>query len=292
MSFRHLSHPDILALHEAVVDAGLTDSRPDLLGGLHPSFVGSIPRSSAPAAQILADLNALNAVDSLTDGTTPLRLWLGNALRLAGPRAESAMFRDALDRLGWSAGTAPAPAARRAQAPSAPAAQSPDLLDTLYKLLAPQLDTLVFKLGAPPEHLAGSPAPLASRAIDLLRWADQQGRRADLARLVAQMVPSAAPAAPPVARARNEKITGAELAEISAALRGAFPTRTALAQMLRFGLDRSLDEIAGPSNLSDTVFELLTAAEANGWIFDLVEIASQRAPGHAALRAVAEKHRG
>jgi hypothetical protein len=48
------------------------------------------------------------------------------------------------------------------------------------------------------------------------------------------------------------------------ALINAFPTRGALAQMLRFRLDRSLDEIAGPGNLRDTVFEVVTHAEAHG----------------------------
>ena len=65
------------------------------------------------------------------------------------------------------------------------------LLDQLTVLLPAQLDLLVVMLSAPPSVLSGPQAPLATRAIELIRWAEQQGRVDDLARLLAQqLIPS------------------------------------------------------------------------------------------------------
>jgi hypothetical protein len=61
--------------------------------------------------------------------------------------------------------------------------------------------------------------------------------------------------------------------------------------MLRFKLDKKLDEIAASTNLRATVFELLGAAEAGGWIPSLVDAALRHVPGNPALRAVAAKRR-
>ncbi len=176
-----------------------------------------------------------------------------------------------------------------------------DLLDTLCALLPAQLDLVIAKLQVTVQYLPGPGAPLATRAVDLLRWAEQQGRRADLERLCAQMVPSSVAAsvsqasasgttaAPPRLRPWGAKLTGAELAELTEALLRTFPTRTGLAQMLRFGLDKNLDALTASNNLNATVFELLTTAEAQGWITDLFEAAYRQVPGSPTLRAIAEK---
>jgi hypothetical protein len=75
------------------------------------------------------------------------------------------------------------------------------------------------------------------------------------------------------------------------ALINAFPTRGALAQMLRFRLDRSLDEIAGPGNLRDTVFEVVTHAEAHGIVPALFDAAQAAAPLNPEILAIAAKRR-
>ncbi|MEO7332176.1 MAG: effector-associated domain EAD1-containing protein, partial [Minicystis sp.] len=95
---------------------------------------------------------------------------------------------------------------------------------------------------------------------------------------------AAAPAPPPIASApqpalrRYDNLTGAEMNELSAALLSAFPSRSALARMLRFSLDKNLDAVAAASNLSATVFELLIAAAAEGWMSALVEAAHREVP--------------
>jgi hypothetical protein len=59
--------------------------------------------------------------------------------------------------------------------------------------------------------------------------------------------------------------------------------------MLRFKLDRRLDELAAPNNLRATVFELVNTAEAQGWIPQLFDAALAQVPGNPALRAIAAK---
>ena len=87
----------------------------------------------------------------------------------------------------------------------------------------------------------------------------------------------------------SAKLTGAEHKDLTDALLSAFPTRDALAHMLRFELDMKLDEIAAPGNLRTTVFELVSFAEAQGWVPRLFEAALARVPGNSALRVIAAK---
>ena len=94
-----LSHDQTLELHKAIVSAHLAGSRQALLAGVDPGFVASLPQTAAFGEQILTDLTELNSVGSLADGSIPLETWLKNALNLAGPRRESALFRRALDEL-------------------------------------------------------------------------------------------------------------------------------------------------------------------------------------------------
>src|SRR5262245_57659661 len=85
-----------MSLHTAVVSAQLTSSRVALLGGIAPALVESLPICANHSSQILSDLHVLNAADQLGDGVAPLRLWLENALALAGPRSEADVFRSVL----------------------------------------------------------------------------------------------------------------------------------------------------------------------------------------------------
>src|SRR5262249_36895858 len=91
-----LPHKQILSLHAAAVSARLTASRAALLGGIEPAFADGLPICANQSSQLLSDLHGLNAAESLSDGAVPFMLWLGNALALAGERAEADVFRSAL----------------------------------------------------------------------------------------------------------------------------------------------------------------------------------------------------
>ena len=85
------------------------------------------------------------------------------------------------------------------------------------------------------------------------------------------------------------KLTGPEVQELVSALLSAFPSRSALAQMLRFGLDKSLDEIAAPGNLRDTVFDLVNHAVAQGFVPALFDAALAAVPANPDLLALTAK---
>jgi hypothetical protein len=100
---------------------------------------------------------------------------------------------------------------------------------------------------------------------------------------------AAVPAPATLPPRRGSKLSGAEIDELCSALLSAYPTRKALAYMVKVGVDRNLDEIAGEGNLRDTVFQLVQAAEAQGFAAELFAAALARAPGNPALQAIAEK---
>jgi formylglycine-generating enzyme required for sulfatase activity len=93
-----LGHDEILKLHAAAVSAHLIESRQAMLTGIEASLTGGIPRAANPSDQILQDLDALNAVGALVDGSVPLATWLSNAVARTGTRKESAIFVAALAR--------------------------------------------------------------------------------------------------------------------------------------------------------------------------------------------------
>lgn len=105
----------IYELYEAAVDAGLTQ-RSVLVSSLPRPFVASLPVLPAPSAQLLSDLNHLNAVGRLSDGSLPIRDWLVMALALAGPKPAATRFREALTELGEEP---PAPRTRPGPPPEA-----------------------------------------------------------------------------------------------------------------------------------------------------------------------------
>lgn len=94
-----LPYPTLLAVHEAAVRAGLPRTRGALFGGIDTALVAAFPGSDNPAAQLLTDLDELNKLGRIPDGSVPLATWLSNALTLVGPRREASVFQDALAAL-------------------------------------------------------------------------------------------------------------------------------------------------------------------------------------------------
>lgn len=88
-----------MVLHGAALSARLGGRRAGLLAGVEAGFVATLPQAATPGEQLLTDLDELNAVRALADGSVPLAIWLGNAVRLAGGRVEVTIFERALDRV-------------------------------------------------------------------------------------------------------------------------------------------------------------------------------------------------
>jgi hypothetical protein len=83
------------------------------------------------------------------------------------------------------------------------------------------------------------------------------------------------------------KLNGEKLQHFSEALRDAFTVQR-LKEMLRFRLDKRLDDYSLGEDYKEIVFELITSAEAEGWTAELVVAARQSNPGNSLLQALAE----
>jgi hypothetical protein len=102
MASPHLSRESILKIRQAFIDAQLSYSaelRSLLLAGINHSYVASLPHYASDQFQLTGDLNSLNSVERLKDGTVPLRTWLENAADQFAPRIQAEIFVRALDEL-------------------------------------------------------------------------------------------------------------------------------------------------------------------------------------------------
>jgi hypothetical protein len=86
-----------------------------------------------------------------------------------------------------------------------------------------------------------------------------------------------------------DKLSGADHNRLKEALLSAFPARSALAQMVRAGLDENLDGIVAQENLQTAVFELIQWAEAHSKLDKLIAAARAANPDNPVLRGVAEE---
>jgi hypothetical protein len=179
-----LDQTTILELHAAALSAHLSRSRDALLVGIDARFVASLALASSPGTQLLLDLGALNTVGSLLDGTVPLHIWLTNAAHSAGLRQEAAIFARARDQVKAAIPPREIPGSMAPRTDTLPREQLPEALGNL---LPAQLDLLIFKLGVPPALLSGAMAPAATRGIEIVRWAEQANRLADVRRLLAEV---------------------------------------------------------------------------------------------------------
>ena len=80
-------------------------------------------------------------------------------------------------------------------------------------------------------------------------------------------------------------LTRKQYQELASALTSAFPSKSDLEQMLKFGSDKRLAEIAIEGNLKDIVFELIKTAEAQGWVLELIQAAREVNSGNPELKA-------
>jgi hypothetical protein len=85
------------------------------------------------------------------------------------------------------------------------------------------------------------------------------------------------------------QLNGSQYDRLGKALRAAFPTLPNLQMMVRFKLDRNLAEISLAGNMKEIVFELIQAAEAEGWTAELLAGARETNPGNPVLLEFAQE---
>ncbi|MCB5183350.1 trypsin-like peptidase domain-containing protein [Streptomyces antimicrobicus] len=109
MSDPYLSREDIQKLTATALEQGLAHPtmRPLLFAGILPKYFGSLPMLTAPGPQVQSDLNEMNKVERLIDGSVPLALWLRNGADQLTDAAARDVFLTALDRVARDAAGEP-----------------------------------------------------------------------------------------------------------------------------------------------------------------------------------------
>ncbi|MFF3455187.1 trypsin-like peptidase domain-containing protein [Streptomyces sp. NPDC002730] len=105
----YLSPDEILQVRDAALETGLADPmvRPLLFDGIMPKYRGTLPLLPAPGRQVHSDLNEMNRVERLVDGSVPLEIWLRNAVAQTTEAAPLALLQRTLDDVARSAGGEP-----------------------------------------------------------------------------------------------------------------------------------------------------------------------------------------
>ncbi len=87
------------------------------------------------------------------------------------------------------------------------------------------------------------------------------------------------------------ELRGEQFQQFHEALLSAFPSSATLKQMIRFKLNKNLDELATGENYSEVVFKLLEWAESQGQLQVLLTGALEQNPGNPKLRSFYEQIR-
>lgn len=154
------------------------------------------------------------------------------------------------------------------------------LLDAVCALLPAQFDVMLLKLGVPPAYLSGTQAPLATRAIELMRHLEGIGRLSDLVDALASVRGAATVRQPYAAGAPVDFIILTALAEERDAVLARLPGH------------RRLDGDGVDGHVYYEA-ELATRRTDRGVYRVLVTIPARMGPLHAAITAsaVTERHR-
>ena len=101
-SFFHLNPARISEIKAAFNEAQMRysdDLRGLLMNGVNFQYVAGLTRYDADQRQLTGDLNSLNTVERLDDGSVPLKDWLKNAQEQFEPRVQAQVFAQILQSL-------------------------------------------------------------------------------------------------------------------------------------------------------------------------------------------------
>lgn len=123
---------------------------------------------------------------------------------------------------------------------------------------------------------------LNSKSLDELRV-----RLIDILQLEElEQAAAAAAAAPQPPRELN--LTGPQLAQLQKAMLSAFPSEGKLKQMIFFQFSQELSAIAGGSDLTEIVFNLILWAKREGHLYDLIKAGRDSVPDNQDLKNFAQ----
>lgn len=105
----YLAPDEVVQLRDAAMEAGLADPmvRELLFDGIMNKYRGTLPLVAAPGRQLHSDLNQMNRVERLIDGSVPLETWLRNAVAQTAEAGPLAVIQRALDDVARTAAGEP-----------------------------------------------------------------------------------------------------------------------------------------------------------------------------------------
>jgi Effector-associated domain 1 len=89
-----------------------------------------------------------------------------------------------------------------------------------------------------------------------------------------------------------QELTGKDHKELCDALLDAFRSIDEMKQLVRVGIDKNLEALAGSGDLNTIVFRLIEQTESHGLTNKLITAARESRPGNSKLRAFAERWNG
>ncbi|MGG8409800.1 trypsin-like peptidase domain-containing protein [Streptomyces sp. 12297] len=109
MSDPYLTNEELAAVQEAALEEGFTDSgtRKLLFNSVNRKYQATLALLPSPLLQLQSDLNEMNRVERLIDGTVPLAIWLGNALGMSQLPGPHDVFEKSLDKVRRAASGEP-----------------------------------------------------------------------------------------------------------------------------------------------------------------------------------------
>lgn len=134
---------------------------------LIPVYLDGVPKDSAQIPYGMRVVHALDAVQLGMAGVAAELTKMAGALSAAPPPSLPLDTPELRDRIA--------------------------IFDTICTFLPSQFDEVVFRMGAPKQHLAPASEPLSRRALDLVQWAEQGGaaRMNSLCNGIRRIVPGA-----------------------------------------------------------------------------------------------------
>jgi len=108
--FQHISQDRLLELSDEITQLPVAydaTTRSLFFGGVDPRYVGLLPVGLAPAVQLGSDLNHLNRLERLADGSVPFLTWLRNLAAVTSAMAATEKVQSALDDIARNTSGAP-----------------------------------------------------------------------------------------------------------------------------------------------------------------------------------------
>jgi hypothetical protein len=298
-------------------DIGIPSIRNTLVAGLPPTLVNLIPFSGIPNADITSLVHTVDSEETKSDDHSwPVLIVIENAIyavrgsRLAG---ELQNLRDIL-KLRIAQSPIISPSILSTPTTITPkghptlkltAAQRRQLYEALVSAFPTSRDLERMTRYGLKENISNiaSDGSLSTIVFDLIAWAESSGRLEDLITAARKANPGneiledfyiqmgleSSSISSPIARSTYMKLTLLDRQECHRSLLDAFPRMNDLEQLVAFNFDKPLDAITDANDRKTAILDLISWAQSQDKIKDLIRGALEKNPSNKSLRDFAVK---